>query len=78
MKAFDLTYFNVSPQFRRIGKVLYKPYNLFNRQNMQMADGSAESCWGFGLLQINSRHLFYVGVGTDSQFRLDIAFIQIA
>ncbi|MGF7219076.1 hypothetical protein GGR92_005256 [Spirosoma lacussanchae] len=76
MKTFDITYFNASPSFTRIGKALFKPYNLFNRQNMLMADGTVESHWGCGLLQLNNRHLFYIGKGPD--LRIYVVFIRIA
>lgn len=50
-----IEWFNASPPFRRLFGVLFKPYNLFNRNGYDLKE------WGFGLLQIGSGHLFYVG-----------------
>lgn len=44
------------------GRMLRKPYvyfKLFNCFNYYLVDGP--HCWGFGLLQFGSRHLFFVG-----------------
>lgn len=57
-----LTWFNVSapvwliPAPHRAGKVFVRLWNLHRRHSAK--DGK---WWGFGLLQIDKRHLFYVG-----------------
>lgn len=53
-----LDWFNVSSPYWRIGRrrILIRPWNLFNRRT-----NDGDHWWGFGLLQIGRRHLFFVG-----------------
>lgn len=52
----DLQWFNLNPGFKRtIFGANFKWFNCFNRVN------SIFHTWGFGIIQIGRRHLFYVG-----------------
>jgi hypothetical protein len=51
-----LSWFNISAPPTRPFGVFVRAFNAFNRR---CADG--DHYWGFGLLQIGHRHLFYVG-----------------
>lgn len=51
----NLRWFNISAPYWLIGPVRLRLWNLFNRRAQ---DGHY---WGLGLLQINGRHLLYIG-----------------
>ena len=52
----DLKWFNANPNLNRTKKGTYwSLFNLFNRVSNQ------GHFWGFGVLQIGSRHLFFIG-----------------
>lgn len=55
----SLTWFNLSAPW--IAKSMDWRIRLWNLHNRVTADG--DHWWGFGLLQIGKRHLFYVGDG---------------
>jgi len=65
----DWTWFNVGAPIwviRFKSKRIYvRLWNLFNR-----VESGGQHWWGFGVLQINNRHLFYIGYNSVS-----IAFI---
>jgi hypothetical protein len=63
----NLKWFNFGTDFLHTFGILWKPLNAFNRESV---DGH---WWGFGILQIQSRHLFYVGDGGIWLF-----FVQLA
>lgn len=48
-------WFNASPRFVKVRGVNVRLWNLFNRNFVE------GHWWGVGVLQIGSRHLFYVG-----------------
>jgi hypothetical protein len=54
----DWKWFNISSQSYMWRGSFLKLINLFNREN---PDNSDDHWWGFGLLQVNQRHLFYIG-----------------
>lgn len=61
----SLTWFNLHPDFFNVLGLRFKFYNLFYRV---FDEGW---CWGVGLIQINGRHLFYLGANEEkAQFRL--------
>jgi hypothetical protein len=53
--ALDLGWFNISYGPCRVGRFLFWPWVAFNRRS---TDGH---WWGVGLLQVNDRHLLYLG-----------------
>jgi len=63
-----LTWFNLSPEFYKIGKFNVKLFNLFCR--FTKCSGKH---FGFGVLQISSYHLFYIG-RQDNVLKLSILF----
>jgi len=69
--SISLTWFNAAPRFLEIGEVLIKPYNLFCRF---CNDGTKH--FGFGILQVDGRHLFYFGK-SDKNWRLSILFFWL-
>jgi hypothetical protein len=56
MKSIDFSNFDLNKGFK--GKVLGKNYKWFNAMNLNLSSGHF---WGFGLLQIGRRHLFFIG-----------------
>ena len=51
----DLRWFNLHPDFYTVWGLNVKLFNCFNRHTDE-----GEHFWGFGVLQIGSRHLFCV------------------
>lgn len=49
-------WFNVSSPVMRPWRQYVRLWNCFNRHT-----ATGEHYWGFGVLQFNKRHLFYVG-----------------
>lgn len=66
--ATGLTWFNLHPNTIKIGKFSVKLFNLFCRFTSEPA-----KYFGFGLLQINAYHLFYIG-REDRKLKLSILF----
>ncbi len=61
----SLTWFNLHPKFFHVLGLRFKWFNLFCRV---FDEGW---CWGVGLIQVNGRHLFYIGANEEKmQFRL--------
>jgi len=50
-----LNWFNAGARIWRIGRLNVRFWNLFNRRS---TDGHF---WGIGILQVNERHLLYIG-----------------
>lgn len=51
-----LRWFNVGAPLIRVGGRTVRLWNLFNRHTNE-----GDHWWGVGLLQVNRRHLFFVG-----------------
>jgi hypothetical protein len=52
------------------------PVWILNAFRRVYADPSS-NCWGFGLLQIGSRHLLYVGSNEEERLKIDVAFLHL-
>lgn len=48
-------------------------YNAFRR----VYSDPRENCWGFGLLQVGSRHLLYIGSNEEERLKIDVAFLHL-
>lgn len=59
----SLQWFNASAPRLRVGRTIIRLWNLFNRVVLDKNDQPYQHWWGFGLLQVGTRHLFYVGSG---------------
>jgi hypothetical protein len=49
------------------------PCNAFRR----VCEDHSDDCWGFGLLQIGSRHLLFVGSNEEERLKIDFAFVHL-
>lgn len=76
MDFSSIDYFGLSAPKMRIGSATVWLWHLFNRT---MADGRGEA--GIGVLNINGRHLLYVGlstcVGELPAWRVCVGFVWI-
>lgn len=72
-----LGWFHFSSPWFSVGKFLVRPWNFFNRYKLEMAVTQHEWYCGIGLLQINGRHLMYVGRDGESGWKAYLLFIRM-